>query len=467
MENKTALKYIQLNRNKPTIFIPILILILAACAAGGKNPSTDKNTLIFASFQPFGISRETRQAVEQFNRAHYNGVQIEIVDYWGGSYEEAIGGRERLLAEFSTGHVPDILDLGSDAGPVKMLPYRQLVQRGYLEDLRPYIENDPDIQCEDLLEAPLRAAEIDGGLYMLFDSVRLATLAGAGHIVGDHHSWSFADIREAYAAMPEDSTIFEYDCTRSQLFRHILRMDLDGYVDWETGQCRFDCPGFRMTLEFIRSFPEESSAQNDSVETYNHELFWRMAEGRQMLFTTIVNNPGQVQRMDWMLQGRASFIGYPTEDGSTGSAFVPADQRFAMSATCRDKEAAWEFLRERLLPQYRNVGSLMDDLESMSVPVNLADYRLMRQTLMSQGRLSGHFQYTQEGPVIEYHAVTGEEMQRFESWLNSIEKLDLCDGILLDIVEEQSGPYFAGDKTLDETVALIQNRVTLYVNENR
>ena len=32
---------------------------------------------------------------------------------------------------------------------------------------------------------------------------------------------------------------------------------------------------------------------------------------------------------------------------------------------------------------------------------------------------------------------------------------------------EAAGPYFAGDKTLDETVRLIQSRAELYVNENR
>lgn len=36
-----------------------------------------------------------------------------------------------------------------------------------------------------------------------------------------------------------------------------------------------------------------------------------------------------------------------------------------------------------------------------------------------------------------------------------------------EFIYESCGAYFAGDKTLDETVDLIQNRVTLYINERK
>ena len=38
---------------------------------------------------------------------------------------------------------------------------------------------------------------------------------------------------------------------------------------------------------------------------------------------------------------------------------------------------------------------------------------------------------------------------------------------MFDIVTEQAGPYFSGDKSLDEAVKNIQDRVNLYINENR
>ena len=67
----------------------------------------------------------------------------------------------------------------------------------------------------------------------------------------------------------------------------------------------------------------------------------------------------------------------------------------------------------------------------------------------------------------ECHPVTKDEVQRLESLFNSIERTDLCDNTIYSIVKETVSPYFAGDKTLDETIAMLQNRVGLYVNENR
>ena len=41
------------------------------------------------------------------------------------------------------------------------------------------------------------------------------------------------------------------------------------------------------------------------------------------------------------------------------------------------------------------------------------------------------------------------------------------DEKLLSIVREGAGAYFAGDKSLADTVRLIQNRASLYLSENQ
>ena len=63
--------------------------------------------------------------------------------------------------------------------------------------------------------------------------------------------------------------------------------------------------------------------------------------------------------------------------------------------------------------------------------------------------------------------MTEEDVQQYEAFINSVDKIALYDNAIYDIIEDACGPYFAGDKTLEETVKLVQNRVTLYVNENK
>ena len=64
-------------------------------------------------------------------------------------------------------------------------------------------------------------------------------------------------------------------------------------------------------------------------------------------------------------------------------------------------------------------------------------------------------------------APTEAQMDRFWKLYESTEQITGRNDALLDIICEQAQPYFAGDKTLEETAKLIQNRASLYVNENK
>ena len=65
-------------------------------------------------------------------------------------------------------------------------------------------------------------------------------------------------------------------------------------------------------------------------------------------------------------------------------------------------------------------------------------------------------------------SLTEEEVRRFEDFFNSIDKIDITwNGTPMKLVLETCAPYFSGDKSLDETVALVQNRVELYVSEQK
>ena len=86
-------------------------------------------------------------------------------------------GLKKLNTEIMSGSVPDILDTSG-------LPFQRFGQRGYLEDLWPFIENDPDLGREGVMEHVLEAASQEGKLYHLFDSFAIKTVAGAKNAVG-------------------------------------------------------------------------------------------------------------------------------------------------------------------------------------------------------------------------------------------------------------------------------------------
>ena len=456
MGTTSSLRYnIKKNPAASLLFL-IFVFLLTSCSPGGQEAFPSENVLIYANLRESGPDRE---AIDEFNRTHTD-VQIEVRDYLDANGQ---GDKTRLLAELISGKGPDIIDMGRNVdATTTLLPYRRMAQGGYLEDLWPYIENDPELGRGAVLEPPLKAAEVNGGLYIAFPAVWINTLTGAESIVGDRNSWTLKDLQEAFASMPADSTILSCDSDRNDAFVYIACMCLDNYVDWETGQCNFDNENFRSLIEFVRSFPEKTPFHQIEPTDYNamleanRESLERFYGGQQMLKQEMIGRLQDVQRLDSIFGGKASFVGYPVEDGSVGSCFSIAGRSLAMSSACRNKEAAWDFLRQTFLPK----GSK----EVFGpIPINLHDYERSKACDVST-TISNVL-----GPDYDYviRAATKDERQRYESLLNSIDKIDLCDKTIFDIVQEFAGSYFAGDKTLDETIQLIQNRVTLYVNEQR
>ena len=107
-------------------------------------------------------------------------LSAQVRDYFDDGDSSGRSGKERLLTEIGAGKIPDIIDLGRGSSYyISVLPYESLVHKGILEDLWPYIENDPELGREGVLEAPLKAAEVDGGLYTIFSKVGINTLVGA------------------------------------------------------------------------------------------------------------------------------------------------------------------------------------------------------------------------------------------------------------------------------------------------
>ncbi len=432
------------------------VLLLAACSAGTQSQSCPENVLIYANLNERGSNRE---AIDEFNRTHED-VQIEVRDY---PDEEGKEDKTRLLAEIIAGKGPDIIDMGYDKDAfTTIMPYRRMAQAGYLEDLWPYVENDPELGRDALLEAPLKAAEVDGGLYIAFRAVRISTLVGAESVVGDRTSWTLEELMEAFASMPPDSTILDYLFSRSSVFTYIACMCLDDYVDWETGECNFDSESFRTLVEFVASFPEKSpfdqidGSDFKAVMELNREAAERRLSGKQMLEAAMLGKLEELLYLDLEFGGKAACVGYPVGDGSVGSSFFIAGRSLAISSTCRNKEAAWDFIRQTYLPTGKR--------EPLGpIPINLKDYEMSKNCRKAVEREDGFGL----GVKFEPRSATAEEEQRYENLINSIDKIDLCDKTVFDLVEECLGPYFAGDKTLDETVEMIQNRVGLYISESQ
>jgi hypothetical protein len=102
--------------------------------------------------------------------------KIEIVTYYDetGDYINKETGKvndsaiEKLALDITTGNAPDIID-------VSKLRVRNYAAKGLFEDLEPYINSDPELSRDDILQNIWEALEIDGHVYQTVTGIIKST----------------------------------------------------------------------------------------------------------------------------------------------------------------------------------------------------------------------------------------------------------------------------------------------------
>ena len=307
------------------------------------------------------------------------------------------------------------------------------------------------------------AACRDGKLYQAFPSFTILTAAGRTGAVGDRVSWTWADLREAMEAMPEDSTVFGA-CGRVELLDLLLPVTVDALVDREAGTVREEA--VRSFLEFCAAAP----LRTEGVE----DIYTAALDGELLLLPaelTRLDSCAEVQVYTTAFGGPCSYVGYPREDGGAGSFFLLWDG-ISMASGCKNKEAAWSFLREAFLPKYPT-GIYFGP----ALPISRADFDRMAE--ISTGPMLDETGQPMEtaGPAcimmpgsdleIPIRPVTQEEYDHFMTLYNAVDQVYDPDEALTAIIREEALSFLDGSRTLDDTVRLIENRGKLYLQETQ
>ena len=272
--------------------------------------------------------------------------------------------------------------------------------------------------------------------------------------------------------MPEGCTPLEPYVTRSQVLSALLYADMDSFVDWSTGKVNFESENFKQLLEFAKMFPEDYNWDEHDMSESSRDL---IRQGRQMLTQTYLYGLDSLLWNQTDFGGKVTYIGWPTSSG-VGS-IMRFENGFAISKSCGDKDAAWEFLHSMLtesgqadvymIPSNRNAFN--KKLEAIMTPTYRKDadgnYILDENGEKIEVSLGGWV--TETGEEHNIYAMTREQADEILEIIETCTKVASYDTDIYDIVNEQAQAYFAGQRSLDEVARLIQSKANIYVNEQR
>ena len=435
----------------------------------------EKKTLRLAvlNLYPF-----TSEMISRFNRSQTE-YRIEVTDYSqfndynSSNPEDWDAGLTRLQTELIAGNVPDLID-------ISLLPVSRLGEKGLLEDLLPYIDADPELSREQLNMHVLEAFEEQGKLFQTVSNYYVMTTMGLRDVVGDRPGWTMEDFSAAMQRLQAehpDSTVFDVYTTRDSALTFLMYLEMENYVNWNTGECFFDSESFRQLLQFVRSFPTAYDWSGDS-SAMELDSDLRMLMGEQLMKQCNLTCFEDVQANTVGLGGApCTFVGYPTEHG-VGSMFAQIGNAFAISSSCGEKEAAWAFVRQFFLPAYQ------EQLSGSVFPTNLAVYEQMKHDALTtayQRNPDGSFALDDDGRRIEadrgsvtaagmrmkLRASTEEEIALVEEVVAATSHVLSTDNSLKDLIVECAAPYFVDQRSVEDVVRQIQSRASIYVNEQR
>lgn len=395
------------------------------------------------------LGYDIKNQILDFNRKSSD-YRIEVRDYSEFNTEDDYSaGYTKLITEIGSGAVPDIMLTDG-------LPIETFGAKGLLADLWPFIDADEELGGRaGVVEPVFNALSQDGKLYEISSNFYITTIAGPASIVGTEPGWTYEEMYAALDQMPEGCELFSLGTTRSDVFSSICMLNLSRFVDWTTGECSFDSDDFISLMEFANRFPETFDWEHHEWTNEDSDAY-RIKEGRQLLVTLSLSDPYSYNYYSEMFNGDMALKGFPDVPGS-GAVFNMNGTGLAIASTCENQDAAWSFVRTLLTREYQ-------ENYTYGFCTNRELYEENLQSMVGQSY------YT-------YDQVTGEEKEIIFTQENADLIADLIDNTSMvadyntsqinDIINEEVAYYFSGEKTAQDVAATIQNRVSIYVNEQR
>lgn len=406
-----------------------------------------------------GLDYDVRKQVVDFNKGN-SGYRIQIRDYSEYNTDEDYeAGITKLNTDIASGNVPDIILLQMN------MPVDSFMSKGLLEDLYPYIDADEELNRENYFSNVLEANEKNGKLYRLTPSFIIQTVAGKTADVGKEPGWTLDDLNTVMAGKPEGTQIFS-EMTRSDIMNICLSLSGSQFVDWETGECKFNSDSFIQYLEFMKQFPEQIDQSGYDEAYWNeYETMWR--NGKILLNQIYLDSFSSYNYMKKGTFGEdITMIGFPSEN-KKGAAIV-SNLDLAMSSKSKNKDGVWQFMRYFLTEEYQSNITYGWPLNKKCM-TKLEEKAQVRDSYVDENGNTVEYdpEYTMGDITVAIKPMTQAEVDEVVQYISSVDQVYTYDENLINIITEEAAPYFSGQKNAKEVADIIESRAQIYVNENR
>ena len=405
-------------------------------------------------------SSELKDAVAGFNR-HSTDCHVTVREYckqYAWTFEEGYADAITALNIdlISADKCPDLLDLTN-------LNVEAYTRNDVFEDLGPWLDRSETLQREDFVQNILDNYTYNVRLVSIPASVTLSTMTGKAAQVVEEPGWSLEEMIACARAYPDAE--LQMGTYSQEVLRLCMWLGKKSFIDLAEGSCGFDSEAFQQLLLFAASYPDEPSI-TDGINMYDAV---RNDSDKFLLSNFDIHAFQDIQFYEALYREEMTFIGYPTPDGEGSGCCFSTFSAYAITSLSKNKENAWEFIEymlnrdmENRLPVNRK--KLLEKATAVEYVKGNWGQLFLDENGMPWPKYSttgfGSWQYT-------YHEVTEEEIATLLYLMDTAQCSNTMDDVLWRIIYEEASPFFQGQRTVEDAAAIIQSRISLYLQENQ
>ncbi len=384
---------------------------------------------------------------------------------------------QRVNTEIISGRAADVLLLSN-------LPFQSYGEKNILEDLLPFMENDPDFNMADYRQNVFSAFMQNGKLTALPIGFQVPIFISKKGEFTQPDVTSADFFAKLKAIKKEQMPGAEYMRDATSIFYQMMETNIQQFED-ENGNIMLDSPEFIGFLQDIKaaddlykSLPAQEEYGMEGGRAYSARAMPVMPGGDEenpfvMSFDTIY---GYYAGSSWKQQ-----YGQDLELRFMPSLRLPNVKGFStyslygMNRSSQNKDAAWQFLKFLISEPMQS----SDNVGYGGVPVNirageklvalqLREADLERRQYALDQRISANDEQSEEDPYYAQYMnslFTQADADLIESMISQVDTLLSYDSTVLTMANEELDPYLKGQKSAEETAKTLQSRLSMYISE--
>ena len=352
----------------------------------------------------------------------------------------------RLAIDLMSGEGPDLIIDGAS--------YLQLYNSEYLMDL------SSEIDTSSLFTNVIESTKTDGKIYQLPLTVGINGIVAN---TSDISSGQFGFTFEQYSSFVSGPCNGEDPIGLSQTEYFIT------CLSYLNGECIIDDNVDYGTNNFISLAAYVKDNVFDPVMTSDNEADY------YSVFGSIDLNGGSyvndISFADFIKDyynediEHLTILGIPSGDGR--GPMLTVSSSVAVSAKTDNKEACIEFIRSLLSDEVQKDYGMLTG----SIPVNVNAFETSAQEILSEinieieRSLAYASAYGYTDPTMPSSDIDSSVIDNFEEVIDSCSQVATLDPEIMIIVKEEMPAYFTDQKSIEEVISIINDRVTVFINE--